>query len=174
MTAITTPGIERMDYSEIKKRLAEQFPLGPASPHGPQHWRRVERYALHLANHNGGNPVVAELFAWFHDSRRVTEDRDPEHGLRGAELARQMKMQLQLDEEAFETLFQACAGHTDLTFSHDPTIAACWDADRLDLDRVGIDPDPSYFSTAEGKRLALLPTITRRMETGIPLEPPRA
>ena len=163
-----------MDYSEIKETLAEQFSLGPTSPHGPRHWRRVERYALYLVGLNGGNSAVAELFAWFHDCRRQTEDHDPKHGLRGAELARQMKASLQLDEEAFDTLFQACAGHTDLNFSHDPTVAACWDADRLDLDRVGIDPDPSYFSTAEGKRLALLPAITRRMEVGIPLEPPQA
>ena len=32
--------------------------------------------------------------------------------------------------------------------SEDPTVGACWDADRLDLPRVGIQPDPALFSTA--------------------------
>jgi uncharacterized protein len=32
-----------------------------------------------------------------------------------------------------------------------PTIGVCWDADRLDLTRVGIMPDPEFFSTAAGK-----------------------
>jgi hypothetical protein len=31
---------------------------------------------------------------------------------------------------------------------------ACWDADRLDLARVGVIVDPSYLSTARGKQLA--------------------
>lgn len=29
----------------------------------------------------------------------------------------------------------------------DPTIATCWDADRLDLLRVGIRPDPARLVT---------------------------
>ena len=30
----------------------------------------------------------------------------------------------------------------------DPTVGACWDADRLDLPRVWITPDPALLSTA--------------------------
>ena len=36
----------------------------------------------------------------------------------------------------------------------DATIGTCWDADRLELPRVGIRPDPRYFSTIEGRRRA--------------------
>lgn len=36
----------------------------------------------------------------------------------------------------------------------DPTIALCWDADRLDIGRVGIAPDPIYFSTETARALA--------------------
>ena len=35
-----------------------------------------------------------------------------------------------------------------------PTIDACFDADRLDLGRVGITPDPNKMATAKGKELA--------------------
>lgn len=155
---------------EIKTELSEACVLGPDSAHGPTHWRRVEAYALYLCNHTGGDPVVAELFAWFHDCCRVSDDRDPGHGLRGAKRAQELRHRLPLDDERFELLFQACSGHTELVFSHDPTIAACWDADRLDLDRVGIEPDPGYFSTSEGKRLCMLPVVTRRMEVGLPID----
>ena len=39
------------------------------------------------------------------------------------------------------------AEHADGTVSSDPTVGACWDADRLDLPRVGITPRPELFST---------------------------
>jgi uncharacterized protein len=32
------------------------------------------------------------------------------------------------------------------------TIAVCWDADRLQLPRVGITPDPALMSTEAGRR----------------------
>lgn len=156
-----------MSHKSIKKELVRWYSLGLDSLHGPRHWERVEAYGLYLVKHNGGSHKVVELFAWFHDCQRVNENTDPGHGLRGAKKAREMRERLGLDDDALETLYQACAGHTDLKYSHDPTIAACWDADRLDLDRVGIEPDPSYFSTPEGKRLALLPAVSRRMEVGI-------
>ena len=34
------------------------------------------------------------------------------------------------------------------------TMYACFDADRLDLGRVGITPDPKKMATAKGKELA--------------------
>jgi hypothetical protein len=33
-----------------------------------------------------------------------------------------------------------------------PTIGCCWDADRLDLSRVGIEPDTELMSTDAGRR----------------------
>jgi uncharacterized protein len=38
--------------------------------------------------------------------------------------------------------------------SEHPTIGTCWDADRLDLGRVGARPDPKYMSTEARKRAA--------------------
>jgi hypothetical protein len=35
-----------------------------------------------------------------------------------------------------------------------PTLAVCLDADRLDLGRVGITPDPEYLSTLTAKSIA--------------------
>ena len=152
---------------ELILELVADFALGTDSIHGLNHWRRVETYGLYLAGKNGADFRAVSLFAYFHDCQRIDEDRDPGHGLRGAEKAKRLRDKLDLGDTAFELLFQACAGHTDLVFSHDVTIATCWDADRLDLDRVGIDPHPDYFSTYEGARLALLPTKARQMEVGL-------
>ena len=155
---------------DFKAILCDRFALPLDSIHGPEHWRRVEAYGLYLASFNGANKRLVSLFAYFHDSCRVDDNFDPGHGLRGAERARELSHLLTLDSDELETLCQACAGHTELVFSHDPTIAVCWDADRLDLDRVGVEPDPSFFSTTEGKRMALLPAISRRMEAGISID----
>lgn len=35
-----------------------------------------------------------------------------------------------------------------------PTIDACFDADRLDLGRVGITPNPHKMATEKGKEMA--------------------
>jgi uncharacterized protein len=38
----------------------------------------------------------------------------------------------------------------------DPTLGAAWDADRLDLPRVGVAPDPARLSTAAGRAMIWL------------------
>ena len=66
-----------------------------------------------------------------------------------AELVVSMRPALSfLSDEDVERLRFACEHHTHQVHHDDPTVAVCWDADRLELGRVGIDPDPSYFNTA--------------------------
>jgi hypothetical protein len=40
----------------------------------------------------------------------------------------------------------------------EPTLAVCLDADRLDLPRVGITPDPLRLSTSTAREMARLGT----------------
>lgn len=160
-----------MKHSEVYSRLMSEFSLGTESVHGPQHWKRVEAYGLYLAHNTGANPILVSLFAHFHDCRRVNEHHDPGHGLRGGEYARQLEAELGLPPDDLETLFQACAGHTDLVYSHDPTIATCWDADRLDLDRVGAVTDPRFLSTEAGKELCGLSPEARWERVGLGVRP---
>jgi uncharacterized protein len=44
-------------------------------------------------------------------------------------------------------LFEACAGHSDGLFDADITVQLCWDADRFDLGRVGIEPSKKRLCT---------------------------
>lgn len=153
---------EKDPLKALAERLADEFVLGLDSIHGPSHWRRVERYGLYLAEHNGADPMVVRLFALFHDCRRVRESTDRGHGTRGADRARELRHLVPLDEAAFETLCRACEGHTDIIHSKELTVGTCWDADRLDLDRVGVEPDPDMLNTEPAKLLARYDGRSRR------------
>ena len=149
-------------FDRLKQRLAAEFALDRYSFHGPDHWQRVEGYGLYLAEQTGAKVQVVSLFAYFHDSCRQSDGDDPEHGPRAAEKVRALRSLIPLDEDEVEQLCQACAGHTALKFSHDVTIGTCWDSDRLDLDRVGMDPHPDYMSTAPARLLCSYDAASRR------------
>jgi uncharacterized protein len=122
--------------------------------HGISHWSRVERNGLFLCQHTDADPVVVRLFALFHDSMRVNDGTDPDHGKRGAEYAKSLQELLDLSQKQFTLLYDACAWHTESYPSPETTVAVCWDADRLDLGRVGIVPDPKKLFTPMGKQIA--------------------
>ncbi|WP_265594543.1 hypothetical protein [Haloferula sp. BvORR071] len=148
--------LDTPDLESLWQMVCGQFSGPRHSVHGPDHWRRVERNGLLLATRTGADIVVVSLFALFHDSRRVNECNDPGHGRRGADYAASLRGKtFDLTDERFDLLYEACAGHTDIDHHDDPTIGTCWDADRLDLGRVGLVPDPDFMSTAFGKEIAL-------------------
>ena len=95
------------------------------------------------------------LFAVLHDSCRGDDRFEFGHGERAAEYAASLRGALfSLDDVDCDLLVFACRRHTYGEVSDDPTIGACWDADRLDLPRVGITPDAIYMSTDAGKKIA--------------------
>jgi uncharacterized protein len=51
-------------------------------------------------------------------------------------------------------LVTACRIHNGAPPQTDPTLAVCLDADRLDLGRVGITPDPTRLSTTTAQSIA--------------------
>ena len=57
-----------------------------------------------------------------------------------------------LPDDDFEVLYIACRDHTDEVTHDDVTIQSCWDADRLDLGRVGMTPDPDFLNTEFARR----------------------
>lgn len=89
------------------------------------------------------------LFALLHDSQRWDDYEDLEHPHRAAKFA--ATLDLGLSEERMATLLFAIRHHTDGQIHSDPTIAVCWDADRLNLWRVGIQPSPQWLSTPEAR-----------------------
>lgn len=144
-----------IDWNRLWGHVEADFPCDRKSVHGPEHWRRVERNGLIVAK---GGPAILDvirLFAVFHDSRREHDEWDDTHGASGAAYAASLRGTLfDIDDAHFELLHQACTWHTHGEVTGDPTIGACWDADRLDLGRVGIRPSPRYMSTERGRMIA--------------------
>ena len=143
------------ELAQLWPLVAAQFHSPGYSVHGPDHWRRVERNGLLLATRTGADTTIVRLFALFHDSRRENDCFDDGHGARGAEYAASLRgSAFDLSDERFELLHYACVWHTDGEHHDDPTIATCWDADRLDLGRVGVIPDAAFMSTDFGREIA--------------------
>jgi uncharacterized protein len=139
----------------IRDYVKSVFSCGPHSIHGPVHWQRVESFGLKIAERSGADIAVVRLFALLHDSCRRNDGDDLEHGPRAAAmLHRIVPSVFALDRDRLELLEHAVRHHTSGLISDDPTIGACWDADRLDIGRVGITPSPDYMSTACGKKMA--------------------
>jgi uncharacterized protein len=143
-----------IDLSAALDAVRILSPSRDSGLHGEEHWRRVATNGLDLADGVGADRLVAVLFAIFHDSMRFNDGTDPDHGKRGGFLACCLNDQLlRLPEARLDLLHAACAGHTDGRTSDDPTIGACWDADCLDLCRLGDRPDIRLMSTAPGRTL---------------------
>ncbi|MGE4427597.1 MAG: hypothetical protein AB7G37_14190 [Solirubrobacteraceae bacterium] len=110
---------------------------------------------------DGPDPAAADrelllLFALLHDACRVDDGRDLEHGPRAEVLLADLRTagHLDLAADRADVLAEALRDHTAGGLSAEPTIAVCWDADRLLIGRVGIVPDPRFCSTVEARRRA--------------------
>lgn len=133
-------------------RILEDYFLPWHGTHGVGHWARVLENGIRLAKETKANLEVVQLFAIFHDSCRVNEGTDYGHGERGGNLALALRDEwLVLSDEEFDLLYEACAGHTDGKTDANITIQTCWDADRLDLGRVGIEPATKRLCTPTAK-----------------------
>ena len=141
-------------YPTILQAILQGYELPIYGDHGVVHWARVYENGLKMAELTGADPEVVKLFALFHDSRRINEHYDPGHGLRGGDLAQSLRGSLiHLNDLQFDLLYEACKLHTDGHTTGDFTLQACWDADRLDLGRVGITPVPERLCTDAARKL---------------------
>lgn len=126
--------------------------------HGPVHWQRVGIHAQAIAQSLDVDPLVPYLFAWVHDSRRQTRHYDPEHGQRAAQFVLDERDSLFafLTPKEVQLLAYACRDHTSGLIQAHPVVQACWDADRLDLWRVSIEPHPEYMCTPYARQFEVI------------------
>lgn len=137
----------------VLSAVLDEYSLYWHGPHGIAHWARVLENGVRLATETGASVGVVQLFAVLHDSKREDEEADPEHGPRAAEFAAELRgVVFDLGDAEFRLLQRACHGHTHERTHPDVTIQTCWDADRLDLGRVGVTPHPSRLCTVVAKR----------------------
>ena len=142
---------------ELIRIVRDQFGLDWRGIHGEPHWRRVCENGLHLSGLTGADFEVVELFAFLHDSRRLNDGHDPDHGRRAADFARSLAgVAFDLEAARLDCLLTACQGHADGGRVGGITVLTCWDADRLDLGRVGTRPDPRRLCTEAARDPAIL------------------
>jgi len=129
--------------------------LNPFGIHGVMHWHNVYWNALHIWRVLRDTHEVAPKDDWFfwsfamlHDCRRESDTIDLEHPFRAAKL-------IPDDNTDFNRKLRvAISSHTSGRTADDMHIGTCWDADRLDLPRINIVPNPEQMSTEVGKQFA--------------------
>lgn len=144
-----------LDFTALMEYAYENR-LYESDVHGVEHWMQVEKNGILLAPQTGADITVVRLFAIFHDCRRLDDCYDGEHGLRGAEFAKKCREEkiFELDDVLFGKLYRACQLHTSTPRTGDATIDTCFDADRLDLGRVGFKLDAQKMATEWGAKIA--------------------
>lgn len=141
------------DLGALKRFVANRWQLDGV--HGMPHWRRVERNGELLATPECDLTVI-RCFAYLHDSCRCDNQSDLEHGPRAALFIDTLRNNYLkgLNDQQIALLKEAVEKHTSHHHCSSPTINACFDADRLDLIRVGIRPDPKKMASEKGRQYA--------------------
>jgi len=149
------------------KIVLDQFSLPIGGIHGVFHWARVMENGMRLAAECGARLDVVEYFALLHDSRRLDDGLDEYHGARAVQFASAFRNPwIDLDEEGFVFLEQAMSRHTGGACDGNVTVQVCLDADRLDLERVGIQPDPRWLCTPHAREPETIAWASARARNG--------
>ena len=145
---IYTPSTSEVITQAFIELCCQAYKMDHDGYHGFYHWMRVLQNGRQLAKAEGANIKVVELFCLLHDTQRLNEDYDPEHGMRAAQFAKTLRgTWFDVTDAEMELLTEALIHHSEGYTQGDVTVRVCWDADRLDLGRVGIDPKPDRLCT---------------------------
>ena len=107
----------------------------------------MRHHGLAVGRARNADLLVIELFAFLHDSQRLDDRRDRGHGARASEYARALNgTYFDLSPNQIEHLCKAISHNSRGKIETNVTIQSCWDADRLDLGRVGIKPSAEFLS----------------------------
>lgn len=162
---LNSPIESEFDYTNLRRYSANRWPKGMGDTHGVEHWDRVARFGRMLYQ-EGADMDVILAFAYLHDSERKDNAEDIEHGKRASMLIdriRETELKA-LSDEQIAKLKRACELHTTKHRTGDITIDTCFDADRMDLLRVGITPSPERMATKRGAELVADPYYEKYYE----------
>jgi uncharacterized protein len=138
--------------------------------HGVAHWARVSRFGAGLSAGLHLSPAYrecVEIFAWTHDLARIDDGGGNDHARDGARYfdtytAKVFPHLTHVQQDFIRTAIyhhadgiSAEEGWHQGWFTHLEgekadilnVMGCCWDADRLDLLRLGIEPEPHRMST---------------------------
>lgn len=147
-----------VDVEALRSFSANRWPDDLGTTHGLNHWDRVAMFGERLCQEEADLNVIL-AFAYLHDSERVNNGEDLYHGYRASMLIDSIRhtMLRDMSDEQIRKLKSACELHTIKRKTGDLTIDICFDADRMDLLRVGIKPQPERMATGHGAELVSNP-----------------
>ena len=143
------------DITPLREFCKKQRPIYRLKVYGLDHFERVAQNGEKLYI-PGANPYVIAAFAYLHDVERNDSKSDPGHGERTAKLIDRIRPICLADfsDVEIQLLKDACRLHETTRQTGNRTIDICLDADRLDLPRFGIYPDPQTMATEKGALFA--------------------
>ena len=154
---IYTPSSSEVVTQAFIEHCCQAYKMDHDGYHGFYHWMRVLQNGRQLAKAEGANSKVVELFCLLHDTQRRNENYDPEHGMRAAQFAKTLRCKwFDVTDTEMELLTEALVHHSEGYTEGNRTVRVCWDADRLDLGRVGIRPAPDRLCTTTAKRADII------------------
>lgn len=145
-------------YQKIVDFSTQYFLDYERSVHGYKHWNQVYENCLSIAARHDYALLRDEIkifffcFAMLHDVARENEYADPEHGPRAAALVAELDF-LPVQADLRDVLLEAIEWHTNGIRHNNLLVQICWDADRLDIGRVGIVVDERYLQTKAAKEI---------------------
>ena len=142
------------ELENLREFCVNRWPEKMGATHGVEHWDRVAMFGKMLYQEGADKDVIA-CFAYLHDSERKDNGIDEQHGFRASLFIDTLRDSYlkPLSDEQIATLKKACKMHTVVPRTDDITVNICFDADRMDLLRVGILPVPERMATKRGAEL---------------------
>lgn len=145
------------------KDILEEYELDlKESFDGIDHISRVIENGIILSEINGSNLNVIIVYAFFHNIKKKNNEQDIGHAERSANFLRHYESELNLTEEEFDTVYDACKDHSDILFNENKDIADCWDADRLDIMRKGLYPNKEKLNSIAAKNPGIITWAMKR------------
>ena len=132
---------EAPEFSEVV-HVCTRASLLESPLHGKKHWFKVYANCRILKPGDEFRKFFF-AFAMLHDCRREMEFQDEAHGYLAS-----------LTVPEYPVLRDAIQYHSLGATTDDPLMGVCWDADRLELPRVGTRVRTKFLSTDAGVKLA--------------------
>lgn len=111
----------------------------------------------------GARTDMVKLFALLHNHERLSDFGDMAHGAPAVINATLLRNKyFDIDNEGSDLLTTAMRGHSSCDMKGDITIQTCYDADRLDLGRIGVMPLTKYLCTTIAKDPAFIQAALNR------------
>lgn len=155
------------DHNDVAEQACfialQEFKLDATSRiHGRPHWDAVwvNAKAIVAKMETGADLTMLAWFAYLHDCKRENDKADPRHGQRASDFAKAawLRGELPMSVDDLDDLRYALAFHSSgfkLAPKRPLWVRVAWDADRLDLPRVGIIPERKRMATTVGASLIL-------------------